>query len=303
MSVLVFGKHGQLARALGSANWGPETPVAFLGRGECDLLTVDPRDLESWMDRTQCQIVINAAGYTAVDLAEDEPAAAFSLNRDAPIALATACAVRNVPLIHVSTDYVFNGRKASPYVEDDPIDPLSVYGESKAAGEQGIRDRIGEHLIIRTSGLYGPTGSNFVIKILELARQGRVVRVVDDQRTAPTAASNLADAIIAVSAIWLAQGHVSWGTYHFAAQGDTTWYGFAAEILRLAASLGLKTSAELHPVSTADFGAKALRPANAVLDCTLIERTFGLKAAAWPVALEACVRDLITRNAPHSGDA
>ena len=193
--VLVIGRRGQVASALAAVDWGPEIAVACRGRDELDL--GNPAALRDKVRHLHPDLLINAAAYTAVDEAEREPGAAFALNRDGPAALAEAGAEIGAPLIHLSSDYVFDGLKAGPYVETDAVNPISVYGASKEAGERALRERLQRHVILRSSWIYAARGRNFLTTMLRLAREGREIRVVDDQRGSPTAAAEVARAVAA----------------------------------------------------------------------------------------------------------
>jgi dTDP-4-dehydrorhamnose reductase len=232
-------------------------------------------------------LVINAAAYTAVDQAEQEPDAAFAINRDGPAALAEACAKIGAPLLHLSTDYVFDGMKAGPYCEDDPVNPLSVYGASKEAGERAIRARLPDHLILRSSWVYAPEGRNFVRTMLRLARECEEVRVVDDQRGSPTAAADIAGALIAAAGRILAGGR-DFGTFHFCGQGATSWHGFAQAIFEV--SQGRRP--RLLAVPSSAYPTPALRPANSVLDCGKFRRSYGISARPWRESLVQCLAEI-----------
>ena len=280
--VLVVGRRGQVARALAEAPWPAGVEVACRGREALDL--ADPAAVLRHVAALSPDLVINAAAYTAVDQAEMEPASAFALNRDGPAALAEACARRGAPLLHVSTDYVFDGAKNSPYFEDDPVHPLSVYGASKAAGEQAIRERLPAHLILRSAWVYAPEGQNFVRTMLRLARERAEIRVVDDQRGSPTAAAEIARALVAASGRRLAGGR-DYGTFHFCGLGATSWHGFAAAIFEL--SRGPRP--RLVAIPSTAYPTPAARPANSVLDGGKFQRTYGVSARPWRESLAECL--------------
>src|SRR5207237_6952913 len=185
------------------------------------------------VQRERPDIVINAAAYTAVDRAEREAEAAFAVNATGPALLAAACKAAAIPLIHISTDYVFDGSKEGPYREDDPVNPLGAYGRSKAAGDRAVRAALAEHVILRTAWVYSAHGHNFVRTMLRLASERPVLRVVADQIGSPTSAADIAAAIGTIVQ-QIAGGKAGWGTYHFAGAGAVTWHGFAAAILELA---------------------------------------------------------------------
>jgi len=280
--ILVVGRQGQVARALAEAAWPDGIEVVCRGREALDL--ADSAAIARGVTAETPDLVINAAAYTAVDRAETERDQAFALNRDGPAALAEACAARQIPLIHISTDYVFDGTKAGPYLEDDPIHPLSVYGASKAAGEQAIRERLPGHLILRTAWVYAPQGQNFLRTMLRLARERDEIRVVDDQRGSPTAASEIARALVAASGRLLAGG-AGYGTFHFCGQGSTSWHGFAAAIFEL--SHGPRP--RLVAIPTSAYPTPAKRPANSVLDGGKFGRSYGVVARPWRDSLADCL--------------
>jgi dTDP-4-dehydrorhamnose reductase len=290
--IAVVGRTGQVARALTHAAAAHGVALTARGRSELDLLSVD--SFARFLHETRPSVVVNAAGYTAVDRAEDEADLAFRANAGGPALLATLCNYFAIPLIHLSTDYVFDGMKRTPYLETDPMAPLGVYGASKAAGETAVRAALPHHIILRTSWLFAPEGTNFARTMLRLAGERDLVRVVDDQRGSPTAAADLAEAILDITER-LAEGVSSelWGTYHVTGSGDVTWHGLAAEIFRLAALHGRKVP-RLEAITTAEFQASAQRPAYSVLDNTKIERTFGIRLPPWQTSLEACMAQILS---------
>ncbi len=283
--ILVIGKAGQLAQELQALEWPAALRPAYRGRPDLDLL--DPRRIEVVLAERPWAAVINTAAYTEVDRAESESDAAFALNAEAPGELARRCAARGLPLLHVSTDYVFDGRKAEGYVETDPVAPASVYGRSKEAGERAIAAAGGPHVILRSSWLYGPYGKNFLLTMLRLGAQDRSLGVVDDQRGCPTPAHEVGRALIAVAAALVSGGAQEYGVFHFATAGETSWCGFAAAIFREAAARGRPIAARLQPITTAAYGAPAPRPLNSVLDTSRLARAYGIVPPAWPAALAA----------------
>ena len=234
-------------------------------------------------------MVINAAAYTAVDKAESDAAAAFALNRDGAGALAAAAAAANCPIIHVSTDYVFDGNKSGAYLEQDATNPLGVYGRSKLEGEAAVATANARHVILRTAWIYGAHGHNFLKTMLRLARERPELRVVADQRGNPTFAPHLADAILAIAA-QIGNGR-PWGVYHATAAGETTWHGFAAAIVAAAKPLGVP-QIPILPITTADYPTPARRPANSCLDCGKLERVFGVRLPSWQQGLAECLGEL-----------
>ncbi len=240
-------------------------------------------------------LVVNAAAYTAVDQAETDREAAFEVNARGPGILAAACASRAVPLIHISTDYVFDGAKDGPWHEDDPVHPISVYGASKEAGERAVRSAHDRHVILRTSWLYAAHGQNFLRTMLRLGGERKSLRVVDDQMGAPTAAGDVAAAILVIADRILADGGAPFGTYHYTSIGRTTWRGFADAIFECAERRwGWRPRVEA--IRTADYPTPAARPANSVLSCERIVRAFDPPRRSWRAALEEVMADVLDQE-------
>ena len=234
---------------------------------------------------------MNAAAYTNVDQAEDDYETALRANAHGPAVLSAACHAADMPLIHVSTDYVFDGTKAGPYVESDPIAPIGAYGLSKAAGETAVRDGMPKHLIIRTSWVYGEFGKNFLKTILRLAKERDELRVVADQHGSPTSTAAIASAILSI-APQLRNENTRWGTYHLSGTGVTSWHGFAEWIIAVQARHTSRKPAIL-PITTLDYPTKAARPVNSALDCTLIRQVFGIAPEAWTKDSESVTNALM----------
>jgi dTDP-4-dehydrorhamnose reductase len=274
--------------------------VHAAGRDELDV--TDGAAVADTVARLAPRLVVNAAAYTAVDRGETEPAAAYAVNRDGPAHLARACALTGAPLVHVSTDYVFDGTNRAAYSEDDAVAPLGVYGASKLAGEEAVRAALDRHLILRTAWVYGVDRGNFVRTILRLGAERELLRVVDDQRGSPTAAADLAGAALAVARRLLEHAPPAggFGTFHCAGGGETTWHGFAREIFRLAAARGVRVP-RLEPITTADYPTPARRPANSVLDCARLARVYGIRLRPWRAALAETLDRILTAEAPRVG--
>jgi len=290
MKVLLTGASGQLGREISKR--GPARGLQIVAFDRQALDITDHRAVEQAVSDASVDVVINAAAYTAVDRAEAEPDLAFAVNRDGPAHLASACARASVPLLHVSTDYVFDGSKKGPYLETDQVSPLGVYGRSKAAGEEEIRNRLPEHVIVRTSWLYSIHGHNFVKTMLRLGAERRVLKVVADQYGCPTSAADLAGALLTIGQTIVHREAPPYGTYHYCGKGSTTWHGFAREIFTLArAHIPLKVE-RLEPISTADYPTPAKRPPNSVLDCSILEKEFGIKRRPWPQSLADMIEEL-----------
>ena len=278
--VLITGANGQLGREL--LRRGPRRDFAVAGRARAELDITDRAAIARAVDATEADLVVNAAAYTAVDQAESEPERAYAVNATGPRLLAQVCAERGLPLIHVSTDYVFDGSKAGGYVEDDPVAPLGVYGASKEAGERAIREELEEHVILRTAWVYSSHSRNFVLTMLQLAEKQDVLRIVGDQYGSPTAAGDLAEAILTV-AKRLDEGPKC-GTYHYAGAGRTNWAGFAEAVMELCLPPG-RPVPTVVPITSAEFPRPAKRPANSVLLCDRIARTFQIEPRPWREAL------------------
>lgn len=291
MRVLLLGGTGQVGRECRALDWPENVKVVAPGRTALDLSR--PRAVAETIAGQPWDIVINAAAYAQVDGAESDRAAAFALNAEAPRALAEATQRRGIPLIHLSTDYVFDGRKGAPYVETDAPAPLNVYGESKLAGERAVAAANPNHVIIRTAWVYSPHGHNFVKTILQLAGERDRLTIVDDQRSTPTAAHDIAALCrdIALRATGERE-NMPYGIYHYCAAGETTWFGFAKAILEMASQRG-GGMPELLPITTADYPTLAKRPADTRLDCAAIVRTFGAQQRPWREALEKTMAQLL----------
>ncbi len=293
--ILIVGRHGQVAQALDARGFDGVPHVA-LGRDEFDL--TDPGAVERAFAAHNPGLVVNAAAYTAVDKAESERDVAFAVNSDGAAILARLCAEAKIPLIHISTDYVFDGTKNAPYVEDDPTAPLNVYGASKAEGEEAIRGLLREHVILRTSWVCSSTGSNFVKTMLRLAENRDELKVVDDQRGAPTFATDIADAIGVISARLLS-GDGAYGTFHLAGSGETTWCGFAREIFAQLVASGMK-SPNVIAIPTGNYPTPAQRPMNSRLNCRKIKDAYGIVLPDWKISLGQCLDELL-QNADMEG--
>jgi dTDP-4-dehydrorhamnose reductase len=289
--ILVIGRIGQVGHELARAPWPAGLAAEFVERDQLDLAR--PADVKAAVAAMQPRLVINAGAYTAVDQAETEREAAFAVNRDGPAALADVCREIGAALIHVSTDYVFDGAKPGPYTEDDPASPLSIYGASKAAGDAAIAARLDRHVILRTSWIYSAVGHNFVKTILRLGAERDELRVIDDQHGAPTAAAEFARAAIHIAAAIDAGKEDGFGVFNFTGAGATTWYGFAREIFAGAAERGAKVPLRVRPIATEDYPLPAPRPRNSRLDCARIARTYGLVAKPWRESLSDCLDELI----------
>ncbi len=284
---LVLGAAGQLGAALSAASGGRPDQVIGLAHAELDIS--DRHAVARAVTRLRPDVVLNAAAYTAVDRAESESARAFAINADGAANIAEACADLDIPLIQVSTDYVFDGLKAGPYTETDSPAPLSVYGLSKLRGEQLVKDRHERSAIIRTSRLFGRSGRNFIRTIVRMARERDELRIVADQYGCPTPAGDLSDAIFGVGRLMLAERAMS-GLFHFAGAEPISWHGLAEATVQCMAPL-LARRPRVVAIATADYPTPARRPANSVLDCNRLAQR-GIVQKSWRPALNALVDDL-----------
>jgi dTDP-4-dehydrorhamnose reductase len=283
--ILVTGGTGQLASAL-AASGNPD--IHRIGRPDFDFDR--PETIEAMFRAVGPRLVVNAAAYTAVDAAESHADAAYRANRDGPALLARLCAAADIPLIHVSTDYVFDGTKPDPYVESDPVAPQGVYGASKLAGEQAVTASGANSIILRTAWVYAATGRNFVRTMLTLGQTRDRLTVVADQHGCPTTAADLADAILSIAFQLDRSGwHPDYqGIFHVAGSGTTTWHGLAVATFEAAARHGARVP-EIVPIATKDWPTPAKRPANSRLDCTRLREAFGVTLPHWRQSLTRTV--------------
>ena len=273
--ILVTGGAGQLASALAAAS----ASVDRVGRPDFDFDR--PASIDAVFRAANPRLVVNAAAYTAVDAAESDSDAAYRANREGPARLAALCAEAGVPLIHVSTDYVFDGSKGTPYTEDDAVSPTGVYGASKLAGERAVLASGAQAIVLRTSWVHYGVGKNFVRTMLTVGKTRDRLTVVADQRGCPTSAADLADAILSVAD----RVRDGWrpeyvGVFHAAGSGDTTWFGLAQAVFEDALEHGWKVP-RVEPIQTADWPTPAQRPADSRLDCGRLGRIFGVRLPHW----------------------
>jgi len=279
--LLILGAHGQVGRAVAAQASRRGIGSRAFGRADCDI---SDRDSVAWAVKRAC-LVVNCAAYTAVDRAETEAEIAHRINAVGAENIAAACAQAAIPLVHLSTDYVFDGHTAGPAREDDPPRPLSVYGRSKLGGETAVRERLRSHIILRTSWIFSAHGQNFVKTILRLATTQSPLRIVDDQIGGPTAADDLAEAILDIIAVSTKPGFADWGTYHFSGSPPVSWYQFARAILADSGTVVL-------PIATKDLPRPACRPLNSVLDCSRISQVLGITQPDWRPALRNVLEHL-----------
>lgn len=287
LKILISGKTGQVALELQKQLAGLGELIV-LGRDELDL--TQPEQIRQQVRAHTPDLIINAAAHTAVDKAESEPELAFAINATAPGVFAEEAAALGIPLIHYSTDYVFDGTKPAPYTEDDTPHPLGVYGQSKLAGERAIAATGAQHLILRTSWVYSAHGKNFLLTMQRLLQERPELGVVADQIGAPTWAGTIARSTRALIERWQAGQAGAWGVYHLTAQGETSWFGFTQAIAEplIAAS---KPCATLKPIPASAYPTPAARPQNSRLDCSRLDREWGVTQPDWHAALGECVAE------------
>jgi len=285
VKILVFGRIGQLGSALAEV-LSDRYETRFIDQPELDLTA--PESVRDHVQTYLPSIVINAAAYTAVDRAETEPELAHVINARAPGSLAYACEEAGAVLIHYSTDYVFDGTASMPYTETAATAPTGVYGQSKLAGEIAVASAIPRHVILRTAWLYSAVGHNFVKTMLKLANSGQPIRVVADQIGSPTYAQDLARVTRGIIEVLNSTREDCFGLYHVTNTGTTSWYGLAQEVFRLTAHQDVV----VQPISTEEYPTPAPRPAYTALDCSKLERVFGLTLPSWRDALARCIDSL-----------
>ncbi|MBW1698282.1 MAG: dTDP-4-dehydrorhamnose reductase [Deltaproteobacteria bacterium] len=289
MKILITGSDGQLGREL--MNQGFRWKHHLLGFSHKELDITRHSRVESIVKTSRPDLIINAAAFTRVDEAETEVDLAFRVNRDGPEILAKTCSYYDIPLIQISTDYVFDGVKNAEYVETDPANPINVYGKSKSEGEQVVRTHLKQHIILRTSWLYGAYGNNFVKTMLRLAREKQSISVVADQHGCPTSAADLAEAVFTIAGL-LKKGF--WGTYHYCGKGITNWFCFAEAIFKAVRESGEKLSPQVRPVSSDSYPTKARRPVYSALNCERIRARFGISTKPWQESLKIVVKRILS---------
>ena len=292
MKIAVTGTQGQVVRSLAERGAVRGIEVVSIGRPEVDL--AEPAALARAIEAAQPDVVINAAAYTAVDKAESEPAAAMAVNAAGAQAVAEAAARIGRPIVQISTDYVFDGRLARPYREEDSVNPINVYGRTKLAGEYAVAAANPHHVIVRTAWVYSPFGNNFVKTMLRLGETRDKLAIVADQSGAPTSALDIADGLILIVEK-LAGGPrdiALYGTFHMTGGGATNWADFAAAVFEEAAARGRRPVA-IEPIATAQYPTPAARPANSRLDIAKISQTYGVALPDWRQSVRSCVARLL----------
>ena len=294
MRFLLLGGTGQVGEEFRALALPANVEVVAPSRRELNL--EDPGAIASVISAERWSVVINAAAYTEVDRAEREQAVAVAVNAEAPSRLAAETGRCGIPLVHISTDYVFDGRKGTPYVEDDEVGPLNAYGRSKLMGERGVRATNPRHVILRTSWLYSPFRKNFLRTIMRLAVERERLSIVADQRGCPTAAQDVARACLEIATrCSLQPERVRYGTYHFAGAGEASWFEFANAIVEAAADR-LGQSPQVLPILATEYPTAAIRPADTRLDCAAVVREFGTEPRPWRPALAETIERLLNNR-------
>jgi dTDP-4-dehydrorhamnose reductase len=294
MKILVTGKNGQVGFEL-------QRSLAHLGEivavdvEDCDLS--NPDSIVALVQSVKPDLIVNPAAYTAVDKAESEPEIAFAINATAPMVLATQANLLHIPIIHYSTDYIFDGTKDGFYVEDDFANPQSIYGKTKWQGEKNVRGACPRHAILRTSWVFGVHGGNFLKTIFKLAQERDQLKIIVDQFGAPTSARLLADVTAEIAKQFLSgeEEHKA-GTYHLVGGGETTWYGYALKVVELANMLGINTrvqAKDILPIPTEDYPLPAPRPKNSRLSTNKIKAAFGIDIPDWSEDVEQVLKQVI----------
>lgn len=291
MRILVAGRQGQVGSEL--AFLGAEQGLDLVALGRSDLDVTDTESIASVFEIYQPDLLINAAAYTAVDKAESEPGRAYAVNETATALLADSCAEANIPMLHISTDYVFDGTKEGSYKEEDPVNPIAVYAKSKEAGERALRERLENHIILRTSWVFGVQGNNFVKTMVRLAKDRDRLKVVSDQFGGPSSARGIASALLTIAAQYEKNGTVSWGTYHYCQKPYVSWHQFAQAIIERATEIELVDHpVEVAPILSSEFPTPVTRPKNGCLSVKKLNCRFKINAPGWIDDLENVLNDL-----------
>lgn len=295
MRVLITGAQGQVGKEIVTAAKKNNLQAIVAGRAELDI--TQAMHIEKFFQMNTPDIVVNAAAYTAVDLAEDNATQADAINHIGAKNLASICAQANIPLLHLSTDYIFNGASSEPYQEQDDISPLGVYGESKWQGEQSIRKHLERHIILRVAWVFGAQGNNFVKTMLRLGKERDKLNIVSDQFGGPTPAKAIAQTLVHFIKQYNNNKTLPWGTYHYCGNKKTSWYEFAKEIFSQAQQLKLLSQEiELNPIPTEQYPTPAARPKNSMLNCSKIKKTFDIDMPDWRYDLKQVMLELATHR-------
>jgi dTDP-4-dehydrorhamnose reductase len=291
MKILLTGSKGQLGQEVEQSGIRAGLDITPMDLPEIDI--TDYHMLARIFSELRPSIVINAAAYTAVDPAETQKDICYAVNLDGPANLTRLCDKYNARLIHVSTDYVFDGKGNTPYREDDPVSPINVYGHSKAEGEMAVIAGFGKHIVLRTSWLYGRYGKNFVKTMLRMGQEKKEIKVVNDQYGCPTCAYDLAKVIIIIAQQFSEGKSDDSGIYQYSGSGITTWYEFAVSIFQLAGEIGINKIPSVTPIPTSQFPTAAQRPLYTALDCTKIKMSFGVDLNSWKQSLKKTIQQII----------
>lgn len=291
MKILITGAQGQVGKELVTIASEQGFSVIAAGRNELDITEI--KSVNGYIKSQQAELVINAAAYTAVDKAEEEQDIAYAINRDGAANLASVCNDNNIPLLQISTDYVFDGTKKEAYNESDNTSPLGVYGISKWQGEEAIRQALPQHIILRIAWVFGTQGNNFVKTMLRLAKERDELNVVADQFGGPSPAKDIAKTLVALAKQYQKNKTLEWGTYHYCGTDKTSWCEFSKEIFKQAKDHGLiEKEIKVNAITTAEYPTPAKRPANSMLDCSKIKNTFGIEMPSWKDALNKVLTEL-----------
>ncbi len=291
MKILITGAQGQVGKELVSIANQRGFDVIAAGQTELDITQL--KNIESYVEVLQPDLVINAAAYTAVNKAEEEQDITYAINRDGTANLAAVSKEKNIPLLHISTDYVFDGTKSEAYSENDAVSPLGIYGISKWQGEETIRQTLPEHIILRVAWVFGAQGNNFVKTMLRLAKDRDELSVVADQFGRPSPAKDIAKTLIILAEQYQKEKTLEWGTYHYCGDEKVSWCGFAKEILKQAKEQGLiEKDIKVNAITTAEYQDPTKRPANSMLDCEKIKNTFGIEMPSWKESLNQVLTEL-----------
>ena len=296
--ILVLGCSGQVGNELVRFICPEDFIIIGLSHADADI--TKKNDISNIIKNSGCSLVINAAAFTEVDIAEKKRNLAYKINEKGTYNVGEACRNAGIPLIHISTDYVFDGNKKTGFIEDDLVNPLGAYGASKNAGEFVLREVLKEHIILRTSWVYSSTGKNFVKTILRLGNEREEISVVDDQYGCPTSAHEIAQVIIEMACQIIFNGKKDkWGTYHYCGDTKMTWYGFACEIFNVVSKLNGCSVPKIIPINTNQYPTGARRPQNSVLNCLRINQVYRIQQKPFIFNLSQVLKELITIDAPE----
>jgi dTDP-4-dehydrorhamnose reductase len=292
MRILVTGKNGQVGRCL--MDQGDSYGFNLFGMSSTELDITNIRNVDSVISQIKPDLVINAAAYTAVDKAETDMKSAYAVNETGPKILAAACNKLDIPLFHISTDYVFDGESEIPYKETDIVNPTSVYGRSKLMGELAVRNTLHKYIILRTSWVFSEYGNNFVKTMVRLAKDRERLTVVSDQFGGPSSARGIAQTLLTIAAQYKKTGAAAWGTYHYCQMPYVSWHQFAQAIIELATDMGLVVHpVEVAPIPSSEFSTPVTRPVNSRLDTTKLNNSFHLNDSAWAEDVQAVLCKLV----------